>query len=32
MPIISVVIMKTIYERESCDTWCVAMRWSNCKM
>ena len=29
MPIISVEIMKTIDERERCDTRCVAMRWSN---
>ena len=29
MPIISVEIMKTIDERERCDTKCAAMRWSN---
>ena len=32
MPIISVEIMKTIDERETCDTRCVAMRWSNSKV
>ena len=29
MPIISVEIMKIIYDREKCDTGCVVMRWSN---
>ena len=29
MPIISVEIMRTIDERERCDTRCVVMRWSN---
>ena len=29
MPIIRVEIIKTIDERERCDTKCVAMRWSN---
>ena len=29
MLIISVEIMKTIDERERCDTRCVVMRWSN---
>ena len=29
MPIISIEIMKTIDERERCDTRCVVMRWSN---
>ena len=29
MPIIRVEIIKTIDERERCDTRCVAMRWSN---
>ena len=29
IPIISVEIMKTIDERERCDTKCAAMRWSN---
>ena len=29
MPIISVEIMKTIDEREKCDTRYVVMRWSN---
>ena len=32
MPIISVEIMKTIDERERCDTRCVVMRWSNSKV
>ena len=32
MPIISVEIVKTIDEREKCDTRCVVMRWSNCKV
>ena len=29
MPIISVEIIKTIDERERCDTRCVVMGWSN---
>ena len=29
MPVISVEIMKTIDEREGCDTRCVVMTWSN---
>ena len=29
MPIMSAEIMKTIQERERCDTRCVVMRWSN---
>ena len=29
MPIISVEIMKTIHEREKCNTKCVVTRWSN---
>ena len=29
MPISGVEIMKTIDERERCDTRCDAMRWSN---
>ena len=32
MPIISVEIVKTIDEREKCDTRCVVMRWSNDKV
>ena len=32
MPIISVEIMKTIDERERCDTRCVVMRRSNNEM
>ena len=32
MPIISVEIMKTIDERDRCDTKCVVMRWSNSKV
>ena len=31
MPIISVEIMKTIDERERCDTRCVIVRWTNSK-
>ena len=31
MPIISVKIMKTIDERERCNTKCVLMRWSSSK-
>ena len=29
MPIISVEIMKTIDERERCETRCVVVRWNN---
>ena len=29
MPIISVKIMKTVDERQRCDTRCVIIRWSN---
>ena len=29
---ISIEIMKTIDERERCDTKCVVMRWSNSKV
>ena len=29
MPMISVDIIKTIDERERCDTSCVAIRWKN---
>ena len=29
MMIISVEILRTIDERERCDTRCVVMRWSN---
>ena len=29
MPIISLEILKTIDEREGCDTRCVEMRWSS---
>ena len=32
MPIIVVKIMKTIDERERCDTRCVVMRWSDSEM
>ena len=32
MSITSVEIMKTIDERERCDTMCVTMRWSNSKV
>ena len=32
MPVISVEIMKTIDERERCDTKCVPVRWSNSKV
>ena len=32
MPIISVETMKTIDERERCDTSFVVMRWSNSKV
>ena len=32
MLIISVEIMKTIDEREKCDTRCAVMRWSNSKV
>ena len=32
MPITGVEIMKTINERERCDTSCVVMRWSNSKV
>ena len=31
MPIISLELMKTIDERERCDTRCVATRWINSK-
>ena len=31
MPITSVEIMKTIDEREICDTRCVIVRWTNSK-
>ena len=29
MPIISEEIMKTIDERERCETMCILMRWNN---
>ena len=29
MPIISIEVMKTIDQRERCDTRCVVMRWGN---
>ena len=32
MPITGVEIMKTINERERCDTSCAVMRWSNSKV
>ena len=32
MVTISVEIMKTIDERERCDTKCLLMRWSNSKV
>ena len=32
MPTISAEIVKTIDEREKCDTRCVVMRWSNGKV
>ena len=32
MPRISVEIIKTINEREKCDSRCVVMRWSNSKV
>ena len=32
MSIISKEIMKTIDERERCDTRCVVMRWNNSKV
>ena len=31
MPMISVDIIKTIDEKERCDTKCVAIRWKNSK-
>ena len=32
MPIITVEIIKSIDERERCDTRCAVMRWSNSEM
>ena len=32
MPIITVEVIKSIDERERCDTRCAVMRWSNSEM
>ena len=32
MPIITVEVIKSIDERERCDTKCAVMRWSNSEM